>query len=76
MGVRIRRWQNGTTRRLPTRETGVERTSPEPITLEWLLEGITPGNVHPETDWGPPVGREYGGPDNPYREPAVLLNPE
>jgi antitoxin MazE len=27
-------------------------------TLEELLEKITPENVHGETDWGPPVGRE------------------
>lgn len=36
----------------------IERAQPEAVTLEWLLEGITPGNVHPETDWGSPVGRE------------------
>lgn len=40
----------------------IERARPEPepnpITLEWLLEGITPGDTHPETDWGPPVGKE------------------
>lgn len=36
----------------------IERAKPKTITLEWLLEGITPGNVHPETDWGSPVGRE------------------
>ena len=27
-------------------------------TLEELLAGITPDNIHPETDWGPPVGKE------------------
>ena len=27
-------------------------------TLKELLEKITPENVHGETDWGPPVGRE------------------
>ncbi|MGQ0502825.1 MAG: AbrB/MazE/SpoVT family DNA-binding domain-containing protein [Panacagrimonas sp.] len=27
-------------------------------TLEELLKGITPENVHPEMDWGPDVGRE------------------
>ncbi len=27
-------------------------------TLEELLEGVTDENRHPETDWGPPVGRE------------------
>lgn len=27
-------------------------------TLEELLAGITPENLHPEIDWGPPVGNE------------------
>jgi len=27
-------------------------------TLEELLSGITEENRHPETDWGPPVGKE------------------
>lgn len=36
----------------------IEKAQPEPVTLEWLLEGITPDNVHGETDWGPPVGKE------------------
>ncbi|MGQ0698748.1 MAG: AbrB/MazE/SpoVT family DNA-binding domain-containing protein [Panacagrimonas sp.] len=27
-------------------------------TLDELLKGITPENVHPEIDWGPDVGRE------------------
>jgi antitoxin MazE len=27
-------------------------------TLEELLEQVTPENIHGETDWGPPVGRE------------------
>ncbi len=27
-------------------------------TIEELVEGITPENRHPETDWGPPVGKE------------------
>jgi antitoxin MazE len=31
---------------------------PEAVTLEWLLEGITPDNLHPEIDFGPPVGKE------------------
>ncbi len=32
---------------------------PKPAyTLEELLEGITPENLHGETDWGPPVGKE------------------
>jgi antitoxin MazE len=37
----------------------IEPARPEPVTLEWLLEGITPENVHPEIDFGPPVGREF-----------------
>ncbi|MFO0967751.1 MAG: AbrB/MazE/SpoVT family DNA-binding domain-containing protein [Gemmataceae bacterium] len=27
-------------------------------TLEELLRKITPENIHGETDWGPPVGKE------------------
>jgi len=27
-------------------------------TLEDLLDGITDENIHPETDWGQPVGKE------------------
>ena len=27
-------------------------------TLEELLAGITPENLHEATDWGPPVGKE------------------
>ncbi|MEA2345376.1 MAG: antitoxin MazE [Thermoanaerobaculia bacterium] len=27
-------------------------------TLEELLAGIRPSNLHEETDWGPPVGKE------------------
>jgi len=27
-------------------------------TLDELLEGMTDENVHPETDWGPDVGKE------------------
>jgi antitoxin MazE len=26
--------------------------------LQTLVAGITPENLHEETDWGPPVGRE------------------
>ena len=27
-------------------------------TLEEMIAGITPENIHPETDWGSPVGKE------------------
>ena len=30
----------------------------EPVTLKSLLAKVTPENIHPETDWGPPVGKE------------------
>ena len=36
----------------------IEKARPEPVTLEWLLEGITADNIHPEADFGPPVGKE------------------
>lgn len=36
----------------------IEKVHSAPVTLEWLLEGVTPDNVHPEIDFGPPVGKE------------------
>ncbi|HEV2747339.1 MAG TPA: AbrB/MazE/SpoVT family DNA-binding domain-containing protein [Allosphingosinicella sp.] len=36
----------------------IERARPKPVTLEWLLDGITPDNLHEEIDWGRPVGKE------------------
>lgn len=38
-----------------------ERLVIEPVreqTLADLLDGVTPDNVHGETDWGQPVGKE------------------
>ena len=32
----------------------------EEITLKKLLAKVTAENLHPETDWGPPVGKEIG----------------
>lgn len=37
----------------------IEKAQSQPITLEWLLAGITPDNLHEEVDFGPPVGREF-----------------
>jgi antitoxin MazE len=37
----------------------IEKAAPEPVTLEWLLEGITDENRHEEIDFGPPVGKEF-----------------
>lgn len=37
----------------------IERAKPASVTLEWLLEGITPENLHGEIDFGPPVGKEF-----------------
>ena len=28
------------------------------FTIEELVKGYSPKNRHPETDWGPPVGKE------------------
>lgn len=28
-------------------------------TLEELLAGVRPSNLHTETNWGPPVGKEF-----------------
>lgn len=36
----------------------IERAQPEAVTLEWLIAGITPENLHGEVDFGPPQGRE------------------
>ncbi|MEO7504066.1 MAG: AbrB/MazE/SpoVT family DNA-binding domain-containing protein [Sphingomicrobium sp.] len=36
----------------------IEKLKTSPMTLEWLLEGITPDNVHGEVDFGRPVGKE------------------
>ena len=36
----------------------IEKVRLCPVTLEWLLEGITPENIHPEIDFGRPVGKE------------------
>ncbi len=30
----------------------------EKLSLKKLLAKVTPENIHPETDWGPPVGKE------------------
>jgi antitoxin MazE len=37
----------------------IEKAEAPSITLEWLIERITPENRHEEVDWGPPVGREF-----------------
>ena len=36
----------------------IEKAQPSTITLEWLLEGVTPDKLHPEVDFGSPVGKE------------------
>ena len=36
----------------------VIQAAAEKPTLEQLLDGITPENCHPATDWGRPVGKE------------------
>lgn len=36
----------------------VVRPAKKRYTIEELVQGITPRNRHPETDWGPPVGKE------------------
>ena len=36
----------------------IEKARSDEVTLESLLARITPENIHPETDWGPPVGKE------------------
>ncbi len=36
----------------------IEKVGPAAVTLAWLLESITADNVHPEIDFGAPVGKE------------------
>jgi antitoxin MazE len=36
----------------------LERKSHKKLTLQQLLEKVTPENVHGEIDWGGPVGKE------------------
>jgi antitoxin MazE len=37
----------------------IEKKTRSHPTLEELLAKVTPENIHPEMDWGPPVGREF-----------------
>ena len=36
----------------------VEPVEKSKITLKSLLAGVTQENIHPETDWGKPMGKE------------------
>ena len=42
---------------LQDRTIVIQAVSSKP-TLQELLDGITPENCHPPTDWGAPVGKE------------------
>ncbi len=37
----------------------IEKARPEKLDIQALIDGITEQNRHEETDWGPPVGKEY-----------------
>ena len=37
----------------------IEPVKPHQITLEWLLEGLTPDKLHGEVDFGRPMGKEF-----------------
>ncbi len=37
----------------------IERADPQSVTLEWLLEGLAPEQLHGEIDFGRPVGKEF-----------------
>ncbi len=37
----------------------IEKAARRKATLEELVAGITPENLHEETDWGSPVGKEF-----------------
>ncbi|MFN0145065.1 MAG: AbrB/MazE/SpoVT family DNA-binding domain-containing protein [Dehalococcoidia bacterium] len=46
--------------RIEGRTLVAQRVVPGPVvqTLDELLDGVTPENTHPETDWGTDVGAE------------------
>jgi antitoxin MazE len=51
---------DGTNIRLVVKKNKIEiipEKSPE-LTLDDLLAGVTPENIHGETEWGTPVGKE------------------
>ena len=37
----------------------IEKARRPTIKLQEIIEGITPENRHEETDWSPPVGKEF-----------------
>ena len=37
----------------------IEKARRSKVDLQELIDGITPENRHEETDWGPPVGKEF-----------------
>ncbi len=45
-------------RKNSTFEVRPETANPPEYTLEKLLKGMTKKNIHPETDWGKPMGKE------------------
>lgn len=49
--------EEGAAVELTARGDSITIRKPE-YTLEGLLAGVTPENVHAETDWGPPRGKE------------------
>lgn len=68
MRTRVQKSGNGLALRSPKpfvtkmgleKDGEVELTAPVPCyTLEELLADVRPSNLHGETDWGPPVGKE------------------
>lgn len=37
----------------------IEKARGAAVSLQELIDGITPDNRHEETDWGPAVGKEF-----------------
>lgn len=37
----------------------IEKAHRSKLSLDELIDGITPENRHEESDWGPPVGKEF-----------------
>jgi antitoxin MazE len=58
--ARDARLREGTTVEVSGDEQSIVMRRPEipKYSLKELLAGVTPENIHPEVDWGPPIGKE------------------
>jgi len=60
--LKAAKWKEGQEVKIDVRGQTVVLTpikdDKDDFTLEDMLKGVTPENVHPEVDWGPDVGAE------------------